>query len=495
MCSIASRFEGVPSRRYPSSGRKSIFVRWLCLLAVVLLVGAAPVKSDLLQRAAQSSGAPWRFHIVSRISGTETQVDEQGDIVVTHSCRGVVCRGTVVNAAHARVAFFWYNETPIPQSAPLDPLQTTLRAIVSYAFTAPAFTTSGGTVVALAERRFGSASVAPYAVTAPHGAELDALLDPTTGLLVAVAQGNEVIYRYEDQRRVGPVTLPFNILRGDGTSETFDERRVIDTPLAPPSGPAVTFARTSEAVVLEPGDLARFPCRVEDAIARCVLDTGASGLAMSLDLADRLGKKLVGELELEGLGTMSSGIVRANSLTLGSMRLGPALFAILPDVGGFGADVLIGNDAIARAVVRVDPLHHTIAFDPPGTPIEGTRVALTFDGFTPSVPIRLTTSAESLILDTGDNASIDLSDDFARTHPGLITSKQRGNIVGVGGVGTRSIGRIGQVEFAGMTLTDVLADVTKSPKSPASRVGSVFLSRFAFDLDYTELRMSVRPPR
>src|SRR5580658_4590920 len=121
MCSIASRFEGFPSRRYPSSGRKSIFVRWLCLLAVVLLVGAAPVKSDLLQRAAQSSGAPWHFHVISRIAGTQTQVDEEGDIVVTRRCRGVVCQGTVVNAARARVSFFWYNETPILQSTALDP--------------------------------------------------------------------------------------------------------------------------------------------------------------------------------------------------------------------------------------------------------------------------------------------------------------------------------------------------------------------------------------
>ena len=222
---------------------------------------------------------------------------------------------------------------------------------------------------------------------------------------------------------------------------------------------------------------------------------GSLGARDELDLADRLGKKLVGELELEGLGTMSSGVVRASSLTLGSMRLGPALFAILPDVGGFGADVLVGNDAIARAVVRVDPQHRTIAFDPPGTPIEGTHVPLTFDGFTPSVPIRLGGTPESLVLDTGDNASIDLSDDFARTHPGLLTSKQRGNVVGVGGVGTRAIGRVGQVEFAGVALSNVLADVTKSARSPASRVGSVFLSRFAFDLDYTELRMSVRPPR
>ncbi|HEY1727389.1 MAG TPA: retropepsin-like aspartic protease [Candidatus Baltobacteraceae bacterium] len=470
-------------------------MRWLCLFAVMLLVGATPAKSDLLERAMQSSGAPWRFHVVSRIADTQTQIDEQRDLVVTQSCRGVVCRGTVVNSARGRVSFFWYNETPILQSTLLDPFQITLRAIVSYAFTSPTFTANGGTVVALAERRLGDASVAPYAVTAPHGAQLAALLDPATGLLVAVAQGNDVIYRYEDQRRVGPLMLPFSVARGDGSSETFDDRHIADAPLSPPAGPPVTFAPSAQTLGLEPGDLPRFPCRVENIAARCVLDTGSPGLAMSLDLADRLGKKLVGSFEIAGLGTMSSGIVRADSLSLGSMHLGPALFAILPDVGGFGADVLIGTDVLARAVVRVDPKLRTIAFEPPGSAIDGTHVALSFDGFTPSVAFRLETLAENLVLDTGDNASIDLSEDFARTHPDLVTTKMRGHVVGVGGLGTRAIGHIGHVEFAGISLTSVLADITKSPGSPASRVGNAFLSRFAFDLDYTELRMSVRPPR
>jgi hypothetical protein len=192
---------------------------------------------------------------------------------------------------------------------------------------------------------------------------------------------------------------------------------------------------------------------------------------------------------------MSSGVVRADSLTLGSMRVGPALFAILPDVGGFGADVLVGSDAIARAIVHVDPQRRTIAFEPPGSQIEGTHVPLAFDGFTPSVPIRIEGMAESFVLDTGDNASIDLSREFGRAHPDLIGTKERSNVVGVGGVATRSVGRIGHVEFAGVSLTNVPADVTNAPRSPASRVGSAFLAHFAFDLDYTELRMSVRPPR
>ncbi|MGH7716333.1 MAG: aspartyl protease family protein, partial [Vulcanimicrobiaceae bacterium] len=371
-------------------------MRWLCLLAVMLLVGAAPVKPDLLERAAQSSGEPWRYHIVSRITATQTQTDEQGDLVVTQRCRGIVCRGTVVNASSGRVAFFSYNGTPIPQAVPIDPSQITLRSIVSYAFTSPAFTAGGGTVVPLPQRRLGDARVAPFAVTAPHGAELDALLDPRSGLLVGVAQGHTAIYRYADERRVGPLMLPFEVLQGDGTSQTFDDRQVVNAGLVPPAGPEVGFALKPAPIALAPGTLPRFPCRIEDVPARCVLDTGASGLAMSLTLADRLGKKLVGELDIEGLGAVASGVVRAESLQLGSMRIGPALYAVLPDAGGFGADVLVGTDAIDHAIVRIDPKRLTIEFVPPGSLTTGTRVPLSFEGFVPSVPIRLGSLEEHL---------------------------------------------------------------------------------------------------
>jgi hypothetical protein len=216
---------------------------------------------------------------------------------------------------------------------------------------------------------------------------------------------------------------------------------------------------------------------------------------MSLELADRLGKSLVGELDLEGLGTVASGVVRAESLQLDSMRVGPALYAILPDAGGFGADVLVGTDVLAHAIVHVDPQRRTIEFAPPGDAISGTRVPLAFDGFVPSVPIRVGRLQESLILDTGDSGSIDLSQDLAQRHPELIETNRRRNVIGVGGIGTQSVGRIGEVEFAGFALTDVQAGINKGAGAPASRIGNGFLSRFAFDLDYTELRMSVREPR
>jgi predicted aspartyl protease len=464
----------------------------LCVLASALLVGATPAQNDLLTLAAHASGEPWRFHVVSRITASQTQIDEQWPNVVTRRCRGIVCRGTVTDLARGRVAFFSYNETPIQQSAPLDPKQVTLGAVVSYAFTSPQFAEAGGSVVAHAVRRMGSAEVVPFTVTAPHGSPLDALLDPRTGLLAAVAEGRHVVYRYDDQQRVGTLTLPFVTLASDGTREVFDDRHVAADRLALPAGPTVSFLLPSRPVALERPDVPLFSCRVESVEARCLLDTGAMGLAISLELADRLGKQLAGEIQLQGLGTETSGVVRAESLEMGSMRVGPVLAAVLPDTGGSKADILVGADLLARCVVRVDPARGTIAFDPPGSPAGGTALPLAFEGFSPRVPIAMDGEETSLVLDTGDNASIDLAEDFARAHPGLIPAQQNGNVAGVAGRSTRALGQIARVDFAGFSFKNVPGDVTHGATAPASRIGSAFLSRFVFDLDYTELRMSVK---
>ncbi|MBV8425544.1 MAG: clan AA aspartic protease, partial [Candidatus Eremiobacteraeota bacterium] len=344
-------------------------------------------------------------------------------------------------------------------------------------------------------RTLGNLQVAPYAVTAPHGTRLDALLDPRTGLLAGVARGLDVIYRYEGQRRVGPCTLPFTVRRGDATTEVYADRQLASQPLAFPSGPPVSFAASGAVAHLEPGSLFRFGCRIEGVPARCVLDTGAAGLAMSLDLADQLGKKLLGQVELQGLGPVATAVVRADSLAMGAMRLGPALYAVIPDAGGLGADVVVGSDALARAVVRVDPRRHTVVFAPAGTPLAGTTLPLLFDGQIPRVPIVLGTNSVDLVLDTGDDASIDVNAPFLEQHPGLVRIRGRHAVVGVGGRGMVPAGSIARVDFGGINLSDVAADVNDLAQHPAPRIGAAFLAHFAFDMDYTEGRMSVRPLR
>jgi hypothetical protein len=177
------------------------------------------------------------------------------------------------------------------------------------------------------------------------------------------------------------------------------------------------------------------------------------------------------------------------------MHVGPALYAILPDVGGFGADVVIGADVIAKTAVALDFAHRTVRFEPPGSPETGAAVPLIFGGFTPKVPIELARTRCELAVDTGDAASIDLSAAFAKEHPGLFVPTQKRTILGVGGRGTQALGTV-NVTFADLDLRDVPIGTTDVPGGRSrDRIGAGFLSRFMLYLDYASGRMSVQSVR
>lgn len=476
-------------------------MRLLSAVAALFLVSSTSQSSALLARAATASGEPWRYHIRSVVFENEAEhlvevrIDEQGPRVITRRCTGIVCGGSIVDADTRRRAYFSYNETPIAQSEPLDGRAVTLRAIVSYAFTSPQF---AGTVVAKEPTHAGDRNVVPFAVTAPGGATLDALLDPATALLVGVAEDRHVLYLYDDEKRSGPVMLPMQVRKPDDTVERFAERTVVAEPLASPAGLSATFVPGAAATRLESGDIPRFACRIENVPLTCVLDTGAAGLALGLATADRLKKSPLAQIALEGTGRIMSGVVRAQSLDLGSLRIGPALYAIIPDTGAFKSDVVVGADVIGKAVVRIDAVHRTIRFDPAGSVPDGNVVPLRFDGFMPSIPIVLESTPTELALDTGDASSIDLASAFVSEHPGLFVPhrQERRGVAGVGGLGFQTPGTIPHVEFAGLSLRDVYAGSTYIPGSRApSRVGAAFFSHFVLDLDYAESRMSVHEVR
>ena len=480
-------------------------MRLLSGLIALFLFGAVAIDAapldPLLARIAAASGVPWRFHVVSRtvsaVEGhlVETRIDAQGERTVTRRCSANVCAGTY--AEGRRSALFSYNETPIPQPDPIDAAAATIREIASYAFVDPSFLAGGGRTTDLGVRGVGGDEYAAIAVTVPGATTLIALVDPSSGLLRAVTTGDgTLLVRFGDQRRVDNVTLPFAVQVEDKPSQTYDERRIEPEALLPPAGPAMTFAARPLEIELAPRTgLPRFPCRIENVATICLLDTGASGLAMSLNLADRLHKNPIGEIALEGLGTVLTGVVRAGPLDLGSMRVGPALYAILPDVGSLGADLVVGADVIGRSIVRLDLASRTIAFLPPQSPLEGRPLAMTFDRFTPTIPLELGGLTTRLAIDTGDEASIDLPIAYYRAHPALFSPQGRRAVVGIGGRGFQTIGKIAQVRIGDFIASDVPIGATDTGSPTRARIGAGFLSRFVLELDYARERIALRPVR
>jgi len=319
------------------------------------------------------------------------------------------------------------------------------------------------------------------------------LIDPQTALLRAIADpGANPFVIFADQRGVGNTVLPFEIDPVGAPVEKIDERSIEPEPLRAPQGPKTTFASKPVEVPLARDTLApRFPCRVENVPATCLLDTGASGLAMSLDLADRLHKTPIGEIELEGLGVLGSGVVRASSLHLGGLDVGDALYAILPDAAPFKADVVLGADIIGRCVVRLDLRERTIAFEPLGTEPRGTLLPLRFNGYTPTVPISLGDLPAEMAIDTGNESSIDLPIALYRAHPKLFVSRGVRGVAGVGGRGTQTVGQIPRVGIGSFTLQNVEIGATDVGYPTVPRLGAAFLSRFVVEFDYANARMGL----
>lgn len=270
--------------------------------------GAAAAKSDavkaaasldaLLARARIASGAPYRDHVVSVSHEShggrtfEVTTETDGLKYLARSCSAGICSGFYFDGERSFDANF--NDTALPISASVDALQLTLRAIASYEFTAPDFRAVGGQV---SERspvlRDGSSyrrlSIAPF-----RGALLDAIVDPKSGLVVGVVSDErKYAFEFRDQRRVdGKIVLPYVIALNGVVVERFDRRSIVDTPLAEPAGLVPTFASNDAALPMAKLDRATIqpvvPCAIGGIATTCLLDTGNSGLSMSLEkrLAD-----------------------------------------------------------------------------------------------------------------------------------------------------------------------------------------------------------------
>ena len=95
---------------------------------------------------------------------------------------------------------------------------------------------------------------------------------------------------------------------------------------------------------------------------RCWFDTGNSGLAMSLELAEQLNLNPVGVFSVSGLGFYATEVVRAGPLQIGSVRFGDAEYVVLSDIHRYGYDLVLGADVFAATPLTIDYGRHTIAF-------------------------------------------------------------------------------------------------------------------------------------
>jgi hypothetical protein len=473
--------------------RMSLRLRTAVSLFVAAAVcGAAPRLDALLATIAAAAGASDGYRAqIERAEGTGAarrteRIAWDGRRRLARACTGEICAGTWFDGTRAYTLDA--NDVPIPETPQGTAYLRTLDAIETHAFALPAFRDAGGTVAdvtpadaPVAERRF--------AVRAPRGTTLLAILDAEANLVEGVmrADGGERLTLADYAHGEGGAVAT---VRTAATRNAF--AAASPAPLAAPTGiplmpnalPPAPFARSDPRPY--------FACTAAGIAARCLLDTGAGGLDVSLAFAERLGLEPAGTVTLAGVGSYLTGFVRIPELVLPGARVGSALYAVAPDLDLHGCDIVVGSDVLAEIAARVDFGKRTVAFaataDEAGS---ATPLPLRFGARLPYLAARVGKAPADLVLDTGDDSAIDLGAAyFERTKPFVADATDRRR-EGTGGTSAALEGRLDSLVVGTIQAGPVRAIVTDRLRGEG-HLGSAFFAGRTLVLDYAHDRILVR---
>jgi len=353
-------------------------------------------------------------------SGTAL-LEISGAARLERECSAGLCSGTWFDGSHG--AAFGINGTLFPLDPAQDAVGRSFAAIASTAFAEPEFLAGGGTVTPLSAT---SGARLRYRVRAPAGAELVAVADPRTLRLTAVEWPDGTPYR----QLVAGVSGS-TILYG---TRAYDRIATANGPLSAPAGPAVTLTAAQDVPILEQS-LPLVPCSLAGRTATCLLDTGTTPSAVTLDFAERLGREPYGEIEVSGLGSYLTGAIDGDSLVLGGATFGALHFAVIPRPRGPAFDVVLGSDVLAALSITIEPGHRRAGVALPGTDLGAAAIVLAFPGGLPFAPVRLAGRGESepMLVDTGDAEGISIGYDRYREDRGLFAVRSATVATGLAG--------------------------------------------------------------
>ncbi|MGH7728426.1 MAG: aspartyl protease family protein [Vulcanimicrobiaceae bacterium] len=466
---------------------------------------APAALAALLARIRAADGGAGAEHLVAQLATRDPRervtLELDGLAFASTRCLGSLCTGSFAQGPRA-----WTvdpNGDAFPLEASVDPLQATLRALIAGAFAEPAFTQAGGSVAF--EGSAEESAAAPdevLRVTAPGGEPLDALVDPRSGVLLSAREagpGGQTLRFFDRRAFAGGGVVPF-ALDADGVPLvrlTKVERAA--QPLTMPAGIVPSFADGAVRLplVAESSGLPVVDCALGGIAIRCLLDTGNSGLAIGLQLAERLGlEPLSSAYEIAGVGRYATGVVRAPALSLGSVTEPPSLYIVLDDLGDVGFDVILGADAFAHATVTLDQASGYVTLAPQDAPLpaNGTAIPLAFRDEVPVVSAALGALGASLLIDSGDQATVDLGAPYLARHPGIVTQSGTATVAGTGGSHPAILGTVARLQLGPLAFDDLPAIVAVSDAPTGEgHLGDGFLRRFRAIFAYARSRLVLVP--
>ncbi len=454
--------------------------RLLALCALVqLCVGAAPAEplAPLLARMRSAGGDPSRhLRTVAQIavdgrSDTLT-TDTEGLRFFAHRCNERICSGSYFDGH--RLFSVNINDTALPQSRETDRYLRGVRTVVSRIFLAPSFARDGGRVVDEGSVNDAGTSYRELFVANLDAAPMHVLVDPANAAIAKIRDddGRPVPYRPTD----------------------LASASAIAGPLAAPTGIGFSIVAGAPLMPLDP--LRRSPvgpCTIAGVAARCMVDTGNSGLSMSLEMAERLGLDPIGAYDVSGLGSLTAEVVRAGPLLIANARFEDANYVVLPDISRYGYDLILGADALASSSVEIDAPGRRLWFGA-RPPAGASTIPIAFEGFVPVVNVHFGDLIAPLAIDTGDESNINLAHAFYRRHADLFTATRERPVSGIGEASVELTGTIPQVEIGPFRLTDQGIGTTESLKGTGfGHLGASFFRTFTLVLDYADGTIALLP--
>ncbi len=448
----------------------------VCPAAAAPAIAAAPPADPLAAVAAANGHAgAVRFHAAGTrvVEGrtVATTFDQLGARRLVRRCVDGVCGGTWFDGT--REWTFALNEVALPEEVDESTLtQRTLAAIASYAFAEPAFRAAGGTVAPSGPGR--------WRVRARDAIDLIAVIDPATQALrrIDTAEGRPLAV-YGGETRVAGASFALD-RRGPFESGPLDTVAVATDAIGPPAGVQATFAGDAP-LALGDEPIPIVPCSLGGRTVRCLLDTGATPSAITLNLAEALGLEPHGELEISGMSRFATGFVEAGPLALGPARFERARFAVVPPSRAARFDVVVGSDLLGRVRLVLDRTARTARIGAPGTSGGPPgAVPLTFRNGSPIVQTMFGPQGARALLDTGDEAVLSIGYAAYRVGPQW-TVVSRGQTVGIAGADDIFTVEIPEVRVGPLAIGAIRTSVRRT--QTIAHVGVGLWNRYVIDLD------------
>lgn len=465
-------------------------VRGLLLLG--LLPAAAAMQPSpldaVLARMRHADPGLWSGRIIGTprsTPGLALSTQERGYRFALRQCAGGLCNGTYFDGTS--LAHVTLNGTTVYASPRNRPDLRMLNGVRTLVFLAPDF---AGTVRLAA----AGAKTATLEVQMPRSDPASVTVDRARGVAVRARDDRTgTVYEFSHFRKIGADLLPFDIDRDGIPLERYTKRAVDDGNVAPSEAPALTLAPNAALSLTTPGILPIGDCRIAGIKTRCLLDTGNTGLAMSVQLANALDIRPIGSLSVAALGRYGTTVVRAGPLQAGGLTLGTATYALLPGIHRLGYDIVIGADVLARVPFEIDERQRTVRFGPMET--HGETTPFRVPALVPEVAAIVDGIPATLAVDTGDEAAVNVSPAFYQAHRGILTGPQGAEISGAGSSTAATSGVLSSLTIAGSRFTNVPALETPLLSSPPDGdIGSGLLWRYAVYVDYRRFTLVLTQP-